>query len=642
MCGKRGWPALLLMLLIQTGFAQTDFIFPIRLKPDLSGGFGDLRKNHFHSGLDIRTGGKIGEPVYAIADGWVYRIKTSTQGFGNAIYLQHASGHLSAYAHLDRFSPVISDSVRNRQKLVQRTYVDWYLPPDACQVRKGDLIAWSGNSGSSGEPHLHFEIRADEEQVLNPLPFYQHLFQDQFKPVPEKIRLMPLSPDARIQGVPEPAEFSLASLGNGKYMVPDTLHITGVVGLEYLVNDRLRPEAFKLNVPEVTLAVEDSIVWRFNLRKFGFEQKRFVNDHVNYECYRLTGQTHQKCYKEDCNSLSCYPAVRTAGRLSFSDSRPHPWKLTFTDVHGNNATVSGWVRNVPPPSFPNLPEKSAQKPVIHITQGEEEIRIRIEPADLATTRGLTLVLENGEMKILKPQAWHKNTLYYSEKVSKPFPLRLQTETGTVLRRFAYHSLLLPESTNRIESGALQILVNAGVLTDTLALEISESGMVWDSWSPLYTIGQKSDPLLKPVQIHLRPTRPVAHPDKMFVARCEGQSRVRVNNAVADGQGYKGDISEWGTYCLACDLTPPVIGPVVWKPGTPLTFTVSDAGESGMEENSVSVTLNGEWVPNLWKGGPSNAQKRYIDTGQLPAGPKTLIIIATDGSGNSTTRTLELK
>ncbi len=78
--------------------AQTEFQFPIRLNPDLSGGFGDLRKNHFHSGLDIRTGGKIGEPVYAVADGWIYRIKISTKGFGNAIYIQHDNGYLTAYA----------------------------------------------------------------------------------------------------------------------------------------------------------------------------------------------------------------------------------------------------------------------------------------------------------------------------------------------------------------------------------------------------------------------------------------------------------------------------------------------------------------------------------------------------------------
>ena len=151
---------------------ETDFRPPVDFRMLLSGTFGELRSGHFHSGIDIKTGGVTGKNIHSIGDGWVSRVKVSPYGFGNALYITHPEGYTSVYGHLEAFNNDLADYVLEEQYKQKRFSVDIPVPRGEFIFHKGDVIAKSGNSGSSAGPHLHFEIRdAATQNILNPLRF---------------------------------------------------------------------------------------------------------------------------------------------------------------------------------------------------------------------------------------------------------------------------------------------------------------------------------------------------------------------------------------------------------------------------------------------------------------------------------------
>src|SRR5271154_6501004 len=153
-------------------YPKNFFRYPLDPPPSTAGSFGELRPNHFHSGLDFKTNGRTGYPVHAAYDGYVSRLRVQFGGFGNALYITHPNGYTTVYGHIERFSPELEQLVRNMQYQQQSFEVDFNLPPLQALVCKDDVVAWSGNAGASEGPHLHFEIRdAQTEQTINPQLF---------------------------------------------------------------------------------------------------------------------------------------------------------------------------------------------------------------------------------------------------------------------------------------------------------------------------------------------------------------------------------------------------------------------------------------------------------------------------------------
>jgi len=175
---KRNYSIIIIFIILtsnlfaQKKYPQNYFRSPIDFKIQIAGNFGELRNNHFHAGLDILTGGKVGKNIYTIADGYVSRINISSGGYGNALYVTHPNGYVSVYGHLKSFKKELEIYLDSVQHSKQQFAMNLYPLPDKFPVKKGEIIAFSGNSGRSSGPHLHFEIREREsEEPVNPFLF---------------------------------------------------------------------------------------------------------------------------------------------------------------------------------------------------------------------------------------------------------------------------------------------------------------------------------------------------------------------------------------------------------------------------------------------------------------------------------------
>lgn len=236
---------LVLLLLSQLSFAQQVvkgyFMFPINPGQSnfLSANMGELRPNHFHAGIDVKTGFAIGLPIYAAQDGYLSRVRVSSYGYGNTIYLTHPNGLVTVYAHLDSFSPAIKNYVLNFQYEKQVFELDEYVTKDLIKVKKGDIIGRSGNSGSSGGPHLHFEIRDSLENVLNPLLFGFSEIKDNMAPIIQKIAARPLDINSRVQQEYALKQWDALKKTDGTYQIPGVIEASGSICLEIKVTDKM-------------------------------------------------------------------------------------------------------------------------------------------------------------------------------------------------------------------------------------------------------------------------------------------------------------------------------------------------------------------------------------------------------------------
>ncbi|MBI2281845.1 MAG: M23 family metallopeptidase [Bacteroidetes bacterium] len=284
---------LLIQLLISIGFSQTleqypkdYFRSPLDIPLILSGNFGELRNNHFHSGLDIKTQGVEGLKVYAIADGFVSRVKISPIGYGKIIYITHPNGYTSAYAHLQQFKGELAKEIKRYQYANETFEMDYYPPDTLLKVKKGDIIALSGNSGSSGGPHLHFEIRETvSEYAVNPLLFGFDI-KDDVKPVIKSIILFPLNDTSFVNDKKVSQEFTVTGTnGNYQLLTKLPINVYGQIGVGINTFDQQSGASNQNGVYEVMLFEDNNLICKTELSSFSFDHTRALNSMIDYELY---------------------------------------------------------------------------------------------------------------------------------------------------------------------------------------------------------------------------------------------------------------------------------------------------------------------------------------------------------------------
>jgi len=336
--------------LAQPGIPKGTFRSPVDFPIFLSGTYGEIRPNHFHSGLDIRTNGASGKPVYASADGSVSRVFVSPAGFGKAVYIRHPSGVTTVYGHLDRFTGALAAFVRQQQYLQESFAVDLEIPEGRFGVKQGDLIGYSGNSGSSGGPHLHFEIRDTPTQdPLDPVVFGIQ-FADKTRPVIRSVRIYPFGKNSLVNFSDQPLTVQVVPAAGGYALKNgDTLGVTGNIIFGIEAWDCQDQSTLRNGIKSVELMVDDRHVFSQSIDRFSFSESRYVNSILDYGLNKQTEQRILRSYIAPGNRLDIYGEVENQGILHFTGTQPHRITYLVKDAKGNTSSLSFWVKSHPPP-----------------------------------------------------------------------------------------------------------------------------------------------------------------------------------------------------------------------------------------------------------------------------------------------------
>mgnify|MGYP002785513276 FL=1 len=278
------------------------YLFPINPgKPNmLTGTMGELRNTHFHGGLDINTPG-IRVPVRATQSGYVKRVTISPFGYGNVLYVQHADGLTSVYAHLHELRGALATFVHEQHYQRKTCDLDLFLEAGRFPVTQGDTIALSGNTGSSGGPHLHFELRTDKEELINPLAFGFREIVDPLPPTIQKIALRTLNIDSRINDQFGRFEFYPVKTATGYELSPILAH--GKIGIELLAFDKLDRSRFKCGINYIDVYENNEKVFSQYIEKFSLSETRGILTLLDFKVLEARGLRYNKLYVADGNRL---------------------------------------------------------------------------------------------------------------------------------------------------------------------------------------------------------------------------------------------------------------------------------------------------------------------------------------------------
>lgn len=329
---------LCLSLTAQKKYPQNEFRSPVDIPIVLAGTFGELRSNHFHSGIDIKTQRRQGLPIYAIGDGTVTRIKVSHWGFGKALYVAHPNGFTSVYAHLQKFNPEIEKYIKALQYKKQSYEVEVFPDFGELVVNKGDVIAYGGNTGSSSGPHLHFEIRSSvTEKPTNPL-LYNYDVADATDPSFLALYGYPISDGAHINQSEKKIQLNFKPQPDGSFLA-DKVSAMGTIGFGFVGFDRQDMAANKNGIYALKQSVNGKVYTEYDLETFSFGETRYINTLIDYAHFGKYRQRIQKCFKEDSNKLSIYKQLYLDGKIPVVEGMSYKVELLLTDIKGNETKV---------------------------------------------------------------------------------------------------------------------------------------------------------------------------------------------------------------------------------------------------------------------------------------------------------------
>jgi murein DD-endopeptidase MepM/ murein hydrolase activator NlpD len=310
---------------------------PLNVAMDLSGNFGELRPNHYHMGLDLKTLRRENLPVYAAADGYISRIKIEPGGFGRAVYITHPNGFTTLYCHLNDFVPSLENWVKQLQYSKESWSIYEEVPPSLFPVKKGDLIAYSGNTGGSQAPHVHFEIRRTADDInLNPCLFGFPL-QDDTRP-----SILRLAIYDRTLGLYEqtPRLIPLSSRGNGLYVAAPVKVSTPKISLALTAYDTHTGSSNLNGIFEAVLYNDNRAVVGFRMNEIGYDATRYLNAHIDYKTKENKGPYLQHLSELPGYYHSIYKQFSGDGVIDLSDGAVHGLSVIVKDAYGNASTAT--------------------------------------------------------------------------------------------------------------------------------------------------------------------------------------------------------------------------------------------------------------------------------------------------------------
>lgn len=488
---------------------------PMDIPVLLSGNFGELRSNHFHSGIDFKTQGVEGKPIHSVQDGYVSRISVSPWGYGNGLYITHPDGTTTVYGHLQKFSQKITAYLKEKQYEQESFNVNLSLTPDELPVKEGELVALSGNTGSSGGPHLHFEVRDTEtEEPMDPIEYYKDLIKDTQAPKIQGVMVYSMPGKGVVNGSRRKLELKPVTAKNGKQTLNGKIEAWGEIGLAVKGYDYMDNTSNIYGIKDITLTTDSQVIFHSNLDRFAFDESRYLNSFTDFEEWKEHRSFYIKCFVDPGNRLRFIESLNR-GILTIDEPRTYHLTYQLADAFGNTTQLSIRIEGKEQP-IPEIDTENTE--LFHWWSdnrfGAKGIRLTIPKGNLyddlyfhysvkedSAALGATHILHN------KPVAFHK-----SAKLS----LRLQTDT---LENKQQYGIVRLQNGRRSWTGG--VYRNGWVDAD-----IKEMGS--------YTLGQD---LVPPT---ITPLNPATWVSKQAIA-------LRLSDNLSGVQTYRGEID--GQYVL---------------------------------------------------------------------------------------------
>ncbi|MEO5912352.1 MAG: M23 family metallopeptidase [Pelobium sp.] len=313
---------------------------PLDIKLVLAGTFGEIRANHFHSGIDIKTNQREGYPVYAVADGYISRLRVQIGGFGNAVYINHPNGITSVYGHLQKYNARLLLAMRTMQYKNQSFTQDFMLTPIEIPVKKGDIIAWSGNTGGSAGPHLHFELRNTKtEETINALTLGIHV-PDHIRPVINGFYIYQIDQHAFNEDTKKKYFQTVGSNGNYSLNQVNVVPVSGEIGLGIMAYDQFDGATNHNGLFSTTIKLDGQIIYETVISKFSFDNTRAVNAYIDYPAKISSGRVIQKGFASPNPKVRFYNNLINDGLISLNDKEIHQIEYILKDYSGNESKLS--------------------------------------------------------------------------------------------------------------------------------------------------------------------------------------------------------------------------------------------------------------------------------------------------------------
>jgi len=619
-----------LILLVHTAHAQfgdgelkfnpnEKYLFPIRpgVQGSLAGTMGELRSTHFHSGIDIRTNNEIGWPVLASKSGYISRAGVSGSGYGNVLYVSHPDGTTTLYGHLDRFNGLVGDYILKERYRRKTSDIELFFRNGQFNVQQGDTIAFAGNTGSSGGPHLHFDIRRNNT-ALDPLKFEFNEIRDNTSPIIQKIALVTLDATSRINDQFGRFEFYVARVGN-TYSLPTPILASGNIGIELLGYDRLENVHYRCGINFIDMFLDDQKIFSQQIEEVNLSDTRGIYSLMDFKALRNHGNRFYKLYVDDGNNLGFYKTSPGTGKIQVNPNQPSTAKIVARDIFGNASEVTLKLK-------PSTPIKEvrylepAKKPVAYDIQ-ENTLTIIVQPC----SGKKTILYSRGTAKEIEPDYYNASKAIYLFDLRKAIPDSINICDQTLKPNI---KVSIPSGIEyKFFSDPFDIQFPKNALFDTLYLSTNHQ-ITFDS-TEIFSIGNPLVPLNRSIAVSLKPTLIYSTNKNVSVYRVIGKGLSYHGGKWVNGQ-MQFSTRELGNFTIMADTIPPAIS-VIYCNNQSARFRIRD-NLSGID--SFEATINGKWLLMNYDAKSATIMSERLNKNETLRGDFELTV--TDNAGNKKT------
>lgn len=539
----------------------------------LAGTMGELRSSHFHAGIDIKTGGQIGLPVYAAADGYAWRVRVSTGGYGNSMYLKHPNGTTTVYAHLDKFEKNLAAYILEKQYAAKSFTIQQFPQRDEFSYKKGDIIGYSGNTGSSSGPHLHFEIRDANQNILDPLFYGFDEIIDTQSPLLKSIAFVTLNKEARINHTFGRHEFEVIKTTH-LFTTRSPIKLEGKVGVEIYGYDRQDAVWSKNGISEIVMKIDGDTVFAQQKSKLSFSQQRNILAHMDYAAYHEKGIKYNKLFVDDGNTHDMYR--KPSSGFYFSEE-PHIIQIYLKDSYGNISTFETEInnRNIVNKPKPNIENFEIFRNYLHFKYTQEAADSNLIP------------LYFGQAFVeLSPYREDKDAAYYVWDLRDGLPDSINL-CGEIIRT-GINNEIPSETEVSYHNQFIDMVFPKNSLFDTLYLQFDKA---YDPLKDLelFKFNHGDIPLRSSVELTLKPDKD--YPEAMTAIYSVYRNRLSYMGGEWSNGTIKVKTSSLVTFTLAQDTIPPKVS-LISANNQSISFKIDDE-KSGIK--SYQATIGGEFL-----------------------------------------------